>query len=153
MVRIYLDASALNRPFDDQRLSRNRLEAEAVLAILEWVETGRIELISSAALVYENLMSPLVERREYVSTYLTLATTFVATDPALLQRAREFEARRMRPLDALHLASAERGRAESFVTCDDRILRGGRRGRLGTRFTIGTPIEFVSTRKKVNGQS
>ena len=66
MVRIYLDASALNRPFDDQRLSRNRLEAEAVLAILEWVETGKLELISSAALVYENLMSPLVERREYV---------------------------------------------------------------------------------------
>ena len=153
MVRLYLDASALNRPFDDRRLSRNRLEAEAVLAILEWIEAGEIELISSAALAYENLMSPLIERREYVITYLTLATTFVATDPALLQRAREFEAQGMRPLDALHLASAERGRAESFVTCDDRILKRARQGRLGTRLTIGTPIEFVATRKKTNGES
>jgi len=152
-VRIYLDASALNRPFDDQRLSRNRLEAEAVLAILEWIETGKIELISSAVLIYENLMSPLIERREYVTTYLNLATTFVATDPALLQRARGFEARGIRPLDALHLASAERGRVEWFVTCDDRILRRAHRGELGTHPTIGTPIEFVATRKKSNGQS
>ena len=151
--RIYLDASALNRPFDDQRLSRNRLEAEAVLAILERIEAGEIELISSAALAYENLMSPLIERREYVTTYLTLATTFVATDPALLQRAREFEAQGMRPLDALHLASAERGRAQSFVTCDDRILKRARQGKLGTRLTIGTPVEFVATRKKTDGES
>ena len=154
-VRIYLDASALNRPFDDQRLSRNRLEAAAVLAILEWVETGKIALISSAALVYENMMSPLIDRREYVTTYLALATSFVAADPALLRRATEFEAQGMRPLDALHLASAEGGRAGSFVTCDDRILKGARRGKLGARLAIGTPIEFVATRtrKTPNGQS
>jgi predicted nucleic acid-binding protein len=152
-VRIYLDASALNRPFDDQRLSRNRLEAEAVLAILEWVEVARIELISSAALMYENLMSPLIQRREYVWTYLALATTHVAADAALLQRAREIETQGMRPLDALHLASAERGRAGWFVTCDDRILRRTRRGKLDARLTIGTPIEFVATRKKTNGES
>ena len=152
-VRIYLDASALNRPFDDQSLSRNRLEAEAVLAILERIEAHQIELISSATLAYENLMSPLVERREYVMSYLNLAATFVTSDVALLERAREFEARGMRPLDALHLASAERGRARWFITCDDRILRRARRQELGTRLTIGTPIEFVATRKNANGES
>lgn len=151
-MRIYLDASALNRPFDDQRLSRNRLEAEAVLAILERVEAEELELISSAALAYENLMSPLIERREYVTTYLNLAAIFVPSDGALLLRAREFEARGIRPLDALHLASAERGRAGWFVTCDDRILKRARRGSLGTRLMIGTPIEFVATRRKTNGE-
>lgn len=151
IVRIYLDASALNRPFDDQRLSRNRLEAEAVLAILERVDAEELELISSAALAYENLMSPLIERREYVTTYLNLAATFVPSDGALLQRAREFEARGIRPLDALHLASAERGRAEWFVTCDDRILKQAGRGNLGNRLTIGTPIEFVAPKRKTNG--
>ena len=152
-VRIYLDASALNRPFDDQRLSRNRIEAEAVLAILERIEAGHIELISSAALAYENLMSPLVERREYVTTYLNIAATFVPADEALLLRAREFEARGMRPLDALHLASAERGRARWFITCDDRILKRARGGKLETRLEIGTPVEFVASRKKTNGES
>lgn len=100
MVRVYLDASALNRPFDDQRLSRNRLEAAAVLAVLEGIERGEIKLVSSSALVYENLMSPLVDRREYVATYLSLAATFVATDAALLKRATEIKAQGMRSLDA-----------------------------------------------------
>jgi hypothetical protein len=32
-VRIYLDVSCLNRPFDDQRQVRIRLESEAILAV------------------------------------------------------------------------------------------------------------------------
>lgn len=152
-MRIYLDASALNRPFDDQRLSRNRIESEAVLAILERIEVGHIELISSAALAYENQMSPLIERREYVTTYLNMAATFVPVGAELLLRAREFEDRGMRPLDAFHLASAERGRARWFITCDDRILKRARSGKLETHVEIGTPVEFVASRKKANGES
>ena len=152
-MRIYLDASALNRPFDDQRLSRNRLEAAAVLAVFEEIDLGEIKLVSSSVLVYENLMSPLVDRREYIATYLTLATTFVTTDTALLKRATEIGAQGIRPLDALHVASAERGGAEWFVTCDDRILRKARRGKVGARLIVGTPVEFVARRKKANGQT
>ena len=152
-MRIYLDASALNRPFDDQRLSRNRLEAEAVLAILEWIEAGEIKLVSSAALVYENLKSPLVERQEYVAEYLALAGTFVSSSPALLARARQLKNQGVAAIDAMHLASAERGRARWFVTCDDRILRRSRRGKLKVRLSVGTPIEFVARRKGSNGQS
>jgi predicted nucleic acid-binding protein len=152
-MKVYLDASALNRPFDDQRLARNRLEAESVLAILEWVESGEIKLVGSAALTHENQMSPLVERRDYVTTYLELATTFVAANPTLLDRAREIEAQGVRPFDSLHLASAERGRAEWFITCDDRILKRARQGKLDVRLTVGTPVDFVAKRKRANGQS
>lgn len=69
-MKIYLDASTLNRPFDEQSLLRNRLEAEAVIAILDKIERGALELISSSALLYENLMSPFIYRRQYVATYL-----------------------------------------------------------------------------------
>ncbi len=96
-------------------------------------------------------MSPLIERREYVDTHLSLATDIVRMDRALLRRAREFEVRELRSLDALHLASAERGRAEWFVTCDDRILKRARTGKLDTSVTVGTPVEFVATRNKGNG--
>jgi hypothetical protein len=41
-VKVYLDASALNRPFDDQSLPRNRLEAEAVIVILDQIEQGSV---------------------------------------------------------------------------------------------------------------
>jgi hypothetical protein len=88
-VKVYLDASALNRPFDEQRLPRNRLETEAGIVILDQVEQGDVTMISSAALLYENLKSPLVYRREYVATYLGLASVLGTADEALRERARE----------------------------------------------------------------
>ncbi len=40
MVKVYLDVCCLNRPFDDQRQSRIRLESEAVLLILARCKSG-----------------------------------------------------------------------------------------------------------------
>jgi predicted nucleic acid-binding protein len=146
-VKVYLDASALNRPFDDQSLPRNRLEAEAVIAILDKVEEGDLEMLNSSALLYENLKSPLVDRREYVATYLDMASVFVATDEALRERTREIAQQGIAPLDALHLASAERGGAEWFVTCDDRMLRKARRSKLTVGVKVASPVEFVAERR------
>jgi predicted nucleic acid-binding protein len=150
-VKLYLDASALNRPFDDQSLPRNRVEAESVVLILALVEQKKVELISSSALVYETRMNPFIYRREYVASYLSMASIFVATNAGLLERAREIERRGVAPLDALHLASAEQAKAKWFITCDDRILRRGRRGRLPVAFNVSTPVEFVAERRIVDG--
>ena len=46
-MKIYLDVSCLNRPFDDQAQVRIRLEAEAVLLILERFDDGAWEQVSS----------------------------------------------------------------------------------------------------------
>jgi len=150
-VKVYLDASALNRPFDDQSLPRNRLEAEAVIVILDQIEEGIVEMISSSALLYENLKSPLVYRREYVATYLDMASVFVTTDETLRERAREIAQRGIAPLDALHLASAERAGADWFLTCDDRMLRKARSGKLTVGAKVSTPVEFVAERRLLNG--
>ncbi len=150
-MKLYLDASALNRPFDDQSLPRNRVEAESVVIILDMVEQGKVELISSSALAYETLMNPFIYRREYVASYLSMASIFVATNAVLLERAREIERRGIAALDALHLASAEQAEAEWFITCDDRILRRGRRGRLPVAFNVSTPVEFVAERRIIDG--
>src|SRR5262245_31464521 len=143
-VKVYLDASALNRPFDDQSLSRNRLETEAVIVLLGHIEEGVVKMISSSALVYENLKSPLVYRREYLATYLDMASVFVTADEALGERAREIVQQGIAPLDALHLASAERAGADWFLTCDDRMLRRVRRGKLSVGVKVSTPVEFVA---------
>jgi len=149
--KVYLDASALNRPFDDQSLPRNRLETEAVIVILDKIETGIVEMISSSALLYENLKSPLVYRKEYVATYLDMASIFVAADEALRERAREIAQQGIAPLDALHLASAERAKADWFLTCDDRMLRKARSGKLAVGVKVSTPIEFVAERRLLDG--
>ena len=52
IVRIYLNTSALNRPFDDHSNGRVRLEAEAVAVLLAAIERGDVEWISSEYLAF-----------------------------------------------------------------------------------------------------
>ena len=62
MPRIYLDVCCLNRPFDDQRQDRIRLEAEAVLSILGRCEAGTWQWLSSAVVEAEVNNTPSRER-------------------------------------------------------------------------------------------
>jgi hypothetical protein len=50
-VKVYLDTSVYNRPFDDQSQTRIRLEAEAFLSIIEKAIYGGITIIGSSALL------------------------------------------------------------------------------------------------------
>jgi hypothetical protein len=48
-MKVYLDVSCLNRPFDDKSQPRIHLEAEAVMAILDRCETANWTHVASAA--------------------------------------------------------------------------------------------------------
>ena len=61
-MRIYLDNCCFNRPFDDKSQIRVKLEAEAKLYIQEEIRLGRIELIWSYILEYENSVNPFEEK-------------------------------------------------------------------------------------------
>ena len=52
-MKIYFDACCLNRPFDDQRQPRIRLEAEAISLILQKLHQREWEWVGSEALVSE----------------------------------------------------------------------------------------------------
>lgn len=52
-MRIYFNTSALNRPMDDLSSDRVRLEAEAVVGLLEAVESGGVDWVGSAYLDFE----------------------------------------------------------------------------------------------------
>jgi len=47
-LRLYLDNSVLNRPYDDQRQPRIWLETLALSIILQMAEAGEVELVKSA---------------------------------------------------------------------------------------------------------
>ena len=49
MIKVYLDTSTYNRPFDDQTQPKIFLESQAVTLILQMVETKIVELVSSSA--------------------------------------------------------------------------------------------------------
>ncbi len=62
-IRIYLDTSVYNRPFDDQSQPRIWLESLAFSIILQLVENNSIELAISTVVSFENSMNPHELRR------------------------------------------------------------------------------------------
>jgi predicted nucleic acid-binding protein len=140
--RLYLDASVLNRPFDDQAQARIRLETEAFLAILEKIEAGRFELVGSAVLDYENKANPFSERRMRIDTYLRLQTTHVKVDAGINERAEALERMGFTGIDALHLACAEAG-ADVFLTVDSGILKRAPKRGAGNPLIVLNPVDYV----------
>jgi predicted nucleic acid-binding protein len=134
MKVIYLDTCCLNRPFDDQTQEHIHLEAEAVLLILARCEAHQWEWLGSAILDYEIAQTPDPERRARVSWLARHAHRTVAVDETITSRAMELERLGLGAFDALHIASAEAGQADVFLTTDQALLR--RAARLGETLSI-----------------
>ena len=123
MPRVYFDVCCLNRPFDDQNQARIRLEAEAVLMALTRCETGDYEWIGSEVIDFEINRTPDRERRRRTQVLASHAREYVVAGKAEFERAQQLEAWNISALDALHLACAECGGADVFLTTDDQLLR------------------------------
>ncbi len=66
-IQLYLDVCCLNCPFDDWGQPRIRLEAEAVLEILERCQKRDWQLINSFALIKEIQRTTDPNRRQQVT--------------------------------------------------------------------------------------
>ncbi len=121
---IYLDACSLQRPLDDRTHPRNNIEAEAVLTILRLVESGHLELLTSEALQFEIDRTPNQYRKGQVMEMLKLASRVIEINNEIESEAEIFVQSGIKPLDALHLASASWAKANYFCTCDDKLLKG-----------------------------
>lgn len=122
-MRIYLDMCSIQRPLDDRTQLRVQVEAEAVLGIVAFCESGRAELVDSDALRFETARNPYPDRRSFTEETLSTAKHFISSSSAVEQRSREYVENGVKALDSLHLASAVEAGADYFCTCDDRLLR------------------------------
>lgn len=121
-MKIYLDVCCLNRPFDDQTQDRIRLESEAVLTILSRCQSGEWQLVGSQFIEFEISKIPDGERRQKVSILARLAGLKVLVDEEIRRYAIELQNLGFKPFDALHIASAEKGNTDVFLTTDDSLL-------------------------------
>ncbi|MFP4100407.1 PIN domain-containing protein [Coleofasciculus sp.] len=121
-MRVYLDTSVLNRPFDDQSQVKIFLETQAFLLILTLIESQQIALVSSSVLEYENSRNSRLERANAVNLWLSLSKTYQKLTPEIRLRAKALEKMGVKPLDALHIASAEASRSDYFLSCDKRLI-------------------------------
>ena len=140
---LYLDCCALNRPLDDRAQKRIQTEAEAVETLIEMIQTGRVQLASSAVLRAEVNACTADERRDAVNTTLALAKleleTAVEEDDEVFNWLVSLG---LKDIDALHVRVASTG-ATHFVTTDDGIIKRAARitNRLGLQ--VLTPVQAL----------
>jgi len=142
-MKIYLDMCSLQRPLDTKTHPRIAVEAEAILGIIALFESGQAELVASETLAFEIERNPHPVRKAYAIQVFSKAKFFIHTDNRVVGRARALNESGIKPLDALHLASAVEDKADYFCTCDDRFLN-----RAKTVDTLQTkvvsPLELIA---------
>lgn len=141
-MRIYLDSCCFNRPYDDLRDDRVRMEAEAVISIIAKCESGEWELCGSDILIDEidNVMN-FVKKQKILLLYRA-ASIHIDIADGIVRRAKEIERSGAKPYDALHLASAEAGGADIFLTTDRKLLNAAKRA--GTGLKANNPLIWLS---------
>jgi len=141
-MRIYLDCCCLQRPFDDKSQPKIAVEAEAVLVILAFCESGRLQLVSSDALLFEIGCIPDQNRKDDAYAILKIARESVGLMPEIEAMARRLGESGLKPLDALHLAFASDAKVDYFCTCDDKFLKKAR-SCAGLCTKVVSPTELV----------
>ncbi|MBI3682422.1 MAG: PIN domain-containing protein [Acidobacteria bacterium] len=148
-MRLYLDACCLNRLTDDQSQPRVRQEAEVVERILRLVREARVTWVSSAVLEVEISRNPDADRRRDVGALLSFVDEEIVPGPKEAVRALDLQRLGHGAFDALHLACAERGGVDVFLTTDDGLLRRSRRhpGAIPARCTFAWRIRYPGGRR------
>ncbi len=132
-----------NRPFDDQRQPRVRLEAEAISLILKKLHQREWEWVGSEVLVYELEQTVDVERRERLLLLAGQSHQVVEITEKILKRAEKLEASGFDSYDAIHLATAEQAKVDVFLTTDDNIQKVANRKKEVFSFMVENPVKWL----------
>ena len=139
-MKIYLDNCCFNRPFDDQKQLRIKLETEAKLDIQERIVQGKLELAWSYILDFENEANPFEQRKFAIKDWKVHACVDADETKEILGTAERFERMGVRSKDALHLACAVAMKCEYFLTTDDQLVK---KASGVTEIKVTDPISFV----------
>lgn len=121
-MKIYLDNCSFNRPFDDQHQIRIRIEAEAKLYIQSLIEQGKLDLVWSYILEYENSANPYEFRQIVIQKWKDKSKVQISANKRIVKLAEELTNYDLKAKDALHVACAIEAECEYFITTDDKIL-------------------------------
>ena len=141
-MKIYLDMCSIQRPLDTKTHPRIAVEAEAILSVLTLCEAGQVEIMTSETLRFELDRNPHPVRKTYALDVLAKATVSIQTDTQIEEQARTLQTKGIKPMDALHLASAVAAKADYFCTCDDRFLKRAKAVDTGQTKVV-SPLELI----------
>ena len=137
--RIYLDNCCFNRPYDNQAQLRIYLETQAKLHIQSLVYEGKIELVWSFVLTFENSRNIFNAKKMAISQWENISSSFVEKSEEVRLMAKEIMTSGISAADAVHIACAISGNCDFFITVDKRLLTYHDK-----RIVICNPIEFIN---------
>lgn len=139
-MKIYLDNCCFNRPFDDQSQIRIRIETEAKLDIQENIRSGKLQLVWSYLLDYENNKNPYSDRKAQIFRWKKYAIVDIEENNQLLERANFLNQLGFQKIDSLHIACAIVAECDYYLTTDDKILNKSKKI---TDIKVTDPIGFI----------
>jgi len=137
-MKIYLDNCCFNRPFDNQMHPVIKLEAEAKLHIQQLILLGKLDLIWSFILHYENNDNPYLDRKNQIGRWENRAECKIAYSDDIFHKAESITKKGIKIKDALHIACAIFANADYFITTDKKLLNKTIQG-----ITILNPVDFL----------
>lgn len=136
---VYLDNSFLNRPLDNPEIGTNKLEGEILSLVIKLVEKGKVKMVNSSVIEYENSLNTIPERKIFVEEVLKRAKVYQNADENIKKQAENLaKTTNIPPVDALHLATAESADVDIFITCDYDIIK-----RYKGKVKLMSPLEFI----------
>ncbi len=140
-LKVYLDVCCLCRPFDDQKMNRIHLEAEAIKEILmrctqDWT------FVTSDAVSFEISRIPDRTRMKKAQNLTDLAKERVTITKTVSRRYHECVEMGIDSADALHLACAQSAGA-ILLTTDDAIIRIIKKHRNQITIEVKNPVEWL----------
>ena len=144
---IYFDTCCLSRLFDLQTQPRIHQEAEAINRILNHIRAGYWHWISSNTLVEEVERVPDPGQRFEIMDWLTMTHQTVTVRSPEILRGKQLETLGFTEVDALHIACAESGNVDIFLTTDDGILRRAKRNNSNLYVQVENPYVWLQGRE------
>lgn len=148
--KIYLDVCCFNRPFDNQTQERIQLETEAIIQITTYCQTETWTLITSDFIDREVDNISNVEQNEKIRIILSTAKIKVVDSGQLDSRIEELKKMGFKTFDAAHIASAERAKADIFLSTDDRLVKRAKRYPENIRVKVENPLIWL---KSITGET
>lgn len=142
-MKIYFDVCCLNRPSDDQKQQRVRLDSEAILLIMARFESNQWQWFSSEVVLDEILQTRNDDRKRRLLNLNEKATKLLIVTDEDFKRGQNLAALGFGDMDALHLACAESGNVDVFLTTDDKLLRTAKRLAEQLNVLVDNPLNWL----------
>ncbi|MDH5721681.1 MAG: PIN domain protein [Spirochaetia bacterium] len=139
-MKIYLDNCCFNRPYDEPSHETIILETHAKISIQKIIKEGKIDLIWSFILEFENNENPYEDQYLAILDWKNIAGRIISPSEIIRDRAKTFIKTGIKPKDSLHISCAIEGKADYLVTTDQKLIK--KCGHM-TEIKILNPIDLI----------